>query len=180
LDLEIGNAPFELSNSEKSKTSSRELFISFHETKRRPITRDRFSHRFWDHTPSCGSGLSIRIDQRGFSLRRKRTCKRQGHRQGEIKWPCFGGIYREERKFKRHFRPAAVAACLCRQPLPARSAGGAPSTPRRACESGAQQGVARQCAAWTCRLGWVTVERQGFTGSEGLGTTGLKTLRGVA
>ena len=34
--------------------------------------------------PSCGSGLSIRIDERGFGLRRKRTCKRQGHRQGEI------------------------------------------------------------------------------------------------
>ena len=43
-----------------------------------------FSHRFRDHTPSCGSGLSIRIDQRGYGLRRKRTCKRQGRRQGEI------------------------------------------------------------------------------------------------
>ena len=91
LDLETGNAPFELSNQEKSKTSSRKLFISFHETKRRPITRDRFSHRFWDHTPSCGSGLSIRIDQRGFGLRRKRTCKRQGHRQGEIKMALLRG-----------------------------------------------------------------------------------------
>ena len=68
----------------KSKTSSRQLFISFHETQRRPIARDRFSHRFWDHTPGGGSGLSIRIDQRGYGLRRKRTCKRQGHRQGEM------------------------------------------------------------------------------------------------
>ena len=29
--------------------------------------------------------------------------------------------------------------------------------------------MARQGATWTCRLGWVTVERQGFIGSEGLG-----------
>ena len=84
LDRETGHAPFELSNQEESKTPSRKLFISFHESKRRPIARDRFSHRFWDHTPSCGSGLSIRIDQRGFGLRRNRTCKRQGRRQGEI------------------------------------------------------------------------------------------------
>ena len=71
LRSETGNAPLELSNQEKSKTSARELFISFHESKRRPITRDYFSHRFWDHTPGCGSGLSIRIDQRGYGLCRK-------------------------------------------------------------------------------------------------------------
>jgi NADPH:quinone reductase-like Zn-dependent oxidoreductase len=35
---------------------------------------------FWDHPPSGGSGLSIRIDQRGFGLRRDRTSKRQGRR----------------------------------------------------------------------------------------------------
>ncbi len=33
-------------------------------------------------------------------------------------------------------------------------------------------------AAWTCGSGWVTVARQGFTGGEGLGTTGLEKLRG--
>ena len=63
----------------------------FMRAKRRPIARDRFSHRFWDHTPSCGSGLSIRIDQRGFGLRRKRTCKRQGRRQGEIEIALLRG-----------------------------------------------------------------------------------------
>jgi pimeloyl-ACP methyl ester carboxylesterase len=39
--------------------------------------------------------------------------------------------------------------------------------------------VARLSAVWTGGVGWVTVERQGFTGVEGLGTTGLKTLRGA-
>lgn len=38
-----------------------------------------------------------------------------------------------------------------------------------ACRSGSQHGVARLNAAWTGALGWVTVERQGFTGGEGLG-----------
>jgi len=52
--------------------------------------RDRSPHRFWDYSASCGSGLSIRVDQRGYGLRRKRKCKRQGCRQGEIKKsPCF-------------------------------------------------------------------------------------------
>ena len=47
-------------------------------------------HRCWDYSASCGSGLSIRIDQRGYGLCRKRTCKRQGRRQGEIeKSACF-------------------------------------------------------------------------------------------
>ena len=85
LDIETGNAPFELSNQEKCKKSSRKLFISFHETERRPIAQDRFSHRFRDRSPGCGSGLSIRIDQGCSGLHRKRTCKRQGHRKGEIK-----------------------------------------------------------------------------------------------
>ena len=39
--------------------------------------------------------------------------------------------------------------------------------------------MARLSGVWTGGLGWVTVERQGFTGVEGLGTTGLKTLRGA-
>jgi hypothetical protein len=34
-----------------------------------------------DPTPSCRSGLSIRIHERRFGLRRKWTCKRQGHHQ---------------------------------------------------------------------------------------------------
>src|SRR5262245_18796479 len=46
---------------------------------------------------------------------------------------------------------------------------------RRSC---AQQSVARQGAAWTCRLGWVTVERQGLTGSEGLGAARREKLGG--
>ena len=41
-------------------------------------------HRFWGYSGCCGSGLPIRIDQRGDGLRRTRTCKRQGRRQGEI------------------------------------------------------------------------------------------------
>ena len=54
-----------------------------------------FSHRFRSHTPGCGSGLSIRIDQRGYGLRRNRTCKREGRRQGEIKAAlCREGIRR--------------------------------------------------------------------------------------
>src|SRR6267142_303143 len=57
------------------------------------ITRDYLSDRFWDHTPSCGSGISIRIDQRGFGLRRKRTYKRQGHSQGEIKTARLVQVY---------------------------------------------------------------------------------------
>jgi hypothetical protein len=48
------------------------------------------------------------------------------------------------------------------------------------CRCGAQQGVARLSAAWTGGVGWVTVARQGFTGVEGLGTTGLKTLSTLA
>src|SRR5262245_24110714 len=40
------------------------------------------------------------------------------------------------------------------------------------------QGVARQGAVWTGGGGWVTVERQGFTGGEGLGTTGLEDAEG--
>ena len=39
--------------------------------------------------------------------------------------------------------------------------------------------MARLSAVCTGGVGWVTVERQGFTGVEGLGTTGLKTLRGA-
>src|SRR6267142_1982711 len=63
---------------------SRPLFISVCEGKRRPAPRDQLSHRFRDHTPGCGSDLSIRIDERGHSLCRNRTCKRQGRRQAEI------------------------------------------------------------------------------------------------
>src|SRR5690349_12342669 len=40
--------------------------------------------------PSDGSGLSIRSDQRGDGLRRNRTCKGQGGRQGEIKMATPG------------------------------------------------------------------------------------------
>src|SRR5258705_8788652 len=65
-------------------TSARPLFISVCEGKRRPAPRDQLSHRFRDHTPGCGSDLSIRIDERGHSLCRNRTCKRQGRRQAEI------------------------------------------------------------------------------------------------
>ena len=80
-----GNARFELSHQEKRKASSRELFISLHETQRRSIARDRFSDRFRRNTACGGSRLSVRVDQRGFGLRRKRTCKGQGRRQGEIR-----------------------------------------------------------------------------------------------
>src|SRR5215475_9379224 len=45
------------------------------------------------------------------------------------------------------------------------------------CRRSAPQGVARLSAVWIGGVGWVTGERQGFTGVEGLGTTGLKTLR---
>ena len=44
LDLETGHTPVELSNQEKGKTSSRELFISFHESQRRSVARDRSPH----------------------------------------------------------------------------------------------------------------------------------------
>ena len=54
-------------------------------SQRRSVTRDRSPHRFWDYSASRGSGLSIRLDQRGYGLPRKRTCKRQGCREGEIK-----------------------------------------------------------------------------------------------
>ena len=62
----------------------------FHESERRPVARNRFPHRFCVNSASCGSGLCVRIDQRGYGLLRNRTCKRQGRRQGKIeKWPCF-------------------------------------------------------------------------------------------
>jgi NADPH:quinone reductase-like Zn-dependent oxidoreductase len=48
------------------------------------FAKDMGSLRFWNHTPSRGSSLSIRIDQRGHDLSRKWTFERQGHRQGEI------------------------------------------------------------------------------------------------
>jgi pimeloyl-ACP methyl ester carboxylesterase len=67
--------------------------------------------------------------------------------------------------------PPAAAACSQRQRLPQHAAA--------ACRRSAPQGVARLSAVWTGGVGWVTVERQGFTGVEGLGTTGLKTLRGA-
>ena len=76
LDLETGNAPFEPSNQEGGKTASRQLFISFHETQRRPIARDWVSHRFWSHTPCGGSRLSIRIDQRGYWLTSKKDVQK--------------------------------------------------------------------------------------------------------
>jgi hypothetical protein len=36
----------------------------------------------------------------------------------------------------------------------------------------------QQRAVWPGGVGWVTVARQGVTGGEGLGTSGLQTLRG--
>src|SRR5215475_13927018 len=54
-----------------------------------------------------------------------------------------------------------------------------PPPPAAACRRSAPQGVARLSAVWTGGVGWVTVERQGFTGVEGLGTTGWKMLRGA-
>ena len=76
-----------------------------------------------------------------------------------------GQHIRTDRTYKRHFIGILSPAPLERNPenTPARS-------PRRrlpqhataACESGAQQGVARLSAGWTCRSGWVTVESQGF------------------
>ena len=46
--------------------------------------------------PSCGSGLSIRIYQRGFGLRRDRTCKRQGRHQGQIRGALLRGTTHPE------------------------------------------------------------------------------------
>ena len=68
----------------KARRHRRHLFISFHEGERRPIARDCGSHRLRGHPSRRRSGLSIRIDQRGLGLRRKRTCQRQSRRQGEI------------------------------------------------------------------------------------------------
>jgi len=59
------------------------------------------------------------------------------------------------------------------------SAGGRCSHAAAARRRSSQQGVARQGAVWTGGGGWGTVERQGFTGVEGLGTTGLKTRREI-
>jgi len=50
LDPETVHAPVELSNQEESKTSSRELLFSFHESQWRSVTRDRSPHRFWDYS----------------------------------------------------------------------------------------------------------------------------------
>ena len=47
------------------------------------------------------------------------------------------------------------------------------------CRHSAPQGVARLSAVWTGGGGRVIVERQGCPGVAGLGTTGLKTLRGA-
>ena len=63
------------------------------------------------------------------------------------------------RKFKRHFRaatqPHASAPSLAAiAAAPARSG------------SEPQPGGARQSAAWTCCVGWVTVEPQGFLGAK--------------
>jgi NADPH:quinone reductase-like Zn-dependent oxidoreductase len=54
-----GSAAIELSNPDQGKTSSSQLFISFHESKRSAVEPDQLSHRFGNHTSSGGSGLSI-------------------------------------------------------------------------------------------------------------------------
>ena len=69
----------------------------------------------------------------------------------------------QERPLKTLLRPPGVAR---RQPLPARSDGGA------------QRGAVRLCAVWTGGLGWMTVECQGFTRGEGLGATHWGKLEG--
>jgi hypothetical protein len=53
----------------------------------------------------------------------------------------------KDRTNKSTFHAATPAARLRRWPLLARGAGGGPSCG----SSGAQQGVARQCAVWTSR-----------------------------
>jgi len=63
-------------NQEESKASWRELFISFHEGQRQPVTRDRSPHRFRGYSGCCGSGLPIRIDYRGYGLRQARRLLR--------------------------------------------------------------------------------------------------------
>jgi hypothetical protein len=75
LDIETGYARFELSDQEKSKTLRRKLFISFHESERRSIARDHFSYRFRDHTPSCGSDLSIRKTKEALAYVEKGRAK---------------------------------------------------------------------------------------------------------
>ena len=41
--------------------------------------------------------------------------------------------------------------------------------PAAACHSDSQYGVARQCAAWTRRSGWLTLKPQGFPGARDSG-----------
>jgi hypothetical protein len=68
-----------------------------------------------------------------------------------------------EKEVYTAFSPAAATARL----WPASTGG-----------RGAQPSVARQGAAWTGGAGWVTVERQGFTGSEGLAAVRRESLGG--
>jgi hypothetical protein len=62
-----------------------------------------------------------------------------------------------------HPSPAAPAAS------PARSGGS---------RSGAQQGLARQCAVWTCGLGWGRVESHRFLGARASGQAWKAERRG--
>jgi NADPH:quinone reductase-like Zn-dependent oxidoreductase len=59
LGVEAVDAIFELWHSEESETPSRQLLVSFHESKWRPVARDHVSHRFGKHPPGCGPSLPI-------------------------------------------------------------------------------------------------------------------------
>ena len=94
------------------------------------------------------------------------------------------GIYARwpptDRKSKRPFPPPLPPPAS--DPPPPAAAARAPrwrclQHAPAACTSGAQPGVAWQCAAWTGGAGWGTVERQGVTGSEGLGAARREKLR---
>jgi hypothetical protein len=72
-------------------------------------------------------------------------------------------------------------------PLPPSASAGGHCRPRRwrrpqhaatACRSGAQQGVARQCAVWTGRAGWARLRTEGSSEVEGLGTARREKLGG--
>ena len=51
-----------------------------------------------------------------------------------------------------------------------------PQYPAAACRSGVQQGVARQCAVWTCGSGCIRLRTQGIPGARALGEGSVKPI----
>ena len=68
----------------KAKRRRVHYAFHFHESERRPIARNYLADRCRDHTPRCGSRVSILGNTGGVGLRRNRTGERQGRRRGQI------------------------------------------------------------------------------------------------